>query len=99
MYMESTVFTLARRTHAVPRAVVTAVALVLLGYGIVTVAERPYQMRTGVEGPAVMEKAAVVELSTLPANEQEGARADGVSQADPRECDLARGISSACVFE
>jgi len=87
MYMESTVFTLARRTPTVPRAVVTAVALVLLGYGIVTVAERPYQMRTDVE------------QSTLPTNEAEGATAESASQADPRECDLARGISSACVFE
>jgi hypothetical protein len=99
MYMESTVFTLARRTPTVPRAVVTAVALVLLGYGIVTVAERPYQMRTDVEVPAVMEKTGVVEQSTLPTNEAEGATAESASQADPRECDLARGISSACVFE
>src|SRR5262249_26027252 len=103
MHTEPSVRPVATRKSSAGRGVVTAVALALLGYGIVTIAERPNLAlnsvaHSGVTSAAIASTAAVEESATSTKEAERVPNGPG-SQAQPRECDSAKGISSDCVFE
>jgi hypothetical protein len=87
--------------------VIGGVALALLGYCMVTVAKHPAaepassasQARNVVATSVVAATSAAGEASSMPVKEENRLTARGNVQADPRECEPAKGISTQCIFE
>ena len=87
--------------------VIAGVALVLLGYCMVTVAKHPAaeassspsQGTNVVATSVVAASTAAGEASSMPVKEQNRLTRAGDVQADPRECQPAKGINTQCIFE
>jgi hypothetical protein len=96
---------LARRPGA--SIVIAGVALVLLGYCMVTVAKHPAaeagvspsQAKSVVATSFIAASNAAGEASSMPVKEETRSAKPGDVQADPRECEPAKGINTQCVFE
>jgi hypothetical protein len=90
----------ARRSRA--SVVIVSVAFALLGYGVVTVAKHPSSVPGN--SPALATSVAAAsnaagEASSMPVKEQNRLATLGDVQADPRECEPAKGINTQCIFE
>jgi len=96
---------LARRPGA--SVVIAGVALVLLGYCMVTVAKHPAadpgsspsQAKSVIATSFIAASNAAGEASSMPVKEDSRIARPGDVQADPRECEPAKGINTQCVFE
>ena len=83
-------------------AVIIGVAFALLGYCVVTVAKHPASVPGNSPSLATSVAAAsnaAGEASSKPVKEQRRLSTPGDVQADPRECEPAKGINSQCIFE
>ena len=101
MNSESPIRPVGRRPRSESLVVVIAAAIALLSFGVVTVAQDPDRTSANDAGRFATTKIATasnsaVEGMAVPAKEQVTAED---AQRDPRECDLTKGISSACIFE
>jgi hypothetical protein len=86
----------ARRFRA--SVVITGVALAL--FGLVTVAKHPASDNSMTAAASVVAaNNAAGEALSMPVKEQSRLTTPGDVQADPRECEPAKGINTQCVFE
>jgi len=92
-----------RRTAFAVRAILIAAAVLLGGYGVTgakhmtTASEKT--VASSVDTGATTPSSTAVEGTATPLTEPERVRTASDSGSEPRECDLAKGVSSACVFE
>jgi hypothetical protein len=81
--------------------ILMAAALLLSSYGVTAAkhtSTTPDKAVASSAGATTAGRAAAEETATSP-TEPESVRKAPDSRSEPRECDLASGVSSACVFE